>query len=188
MSSNVPEAWRRNYDHSYETMHRIKENDAELKGSTIGDCNVIGGFAAHDVDDLSRLGAAIGENTHLSSLAISNREHHNREYGFPLQLSNKGFFEGLKRNSSIHRVLFMKYRNTDVIREILNVYQQNSKHLTILAFDQCNLPYPIPLQNAGGNCDVNSNLQTIHIENCDITDQQLIPMVEAIKGYYSLVT
>ena len=184
MSSNIP-AWRRNYDHSYETMHRIEVNDTELKILTLGDCNVIGGFVYNVVGDLFRLGTAIGKNTHLTSLVIiSNGERHDRDHEIPLRTSHK-FYEGLKRNSSICTLKLCSC-NTDVIHEILNAYQQKSNQLTTLVFRDCNLP----LQNAG-NCVINTltnctNIEDICIVHCGLTDQQLIPMLEAIKGHCSL--
>ena len=55
-------------------------------------------------------------------------------------------------------------------------------------FDRCNLPLQ---NNAEGNCVANTlknctSLQSIHIVNCEVSDQQLIPMVEAIGGHHSL--
>jgi len=102
----------------------------------------------------------------------------------PLQLSNKGFFEGNKQNNSISSVKFLKHRNTNVIHEIFKVYQQNS-NLTSLEFDRCNLP-------AEGNCVANTlrectRLMTVTFQNCEISDQQLMPIVEGISGHKLLL-
>ena len=52
---------------SQETLRRIEQNDVSCKGLTIG-YSGIGGFKSSDAGDYSRLGAAIGDNTHLKKL------------------------------------------------------------------------------------------------------------------------
>ena len=76
---------------SQETLRRIEQNYAGLSLLWINPR----GFQSNDASDYSRLGAAIGNNTHLTKLNVELDEVD------PLDVANEEFFDGLKRNSSI---------------------------------------------------------------------------------------
>ena len=142
-----------------------------------------GDFYSDNSDDYSTLGAAIANNTHLFSLTInlSNR--------IPLGVTNRGFFNGLTRNSSIRNLeLYCNRRNIaeGVGQEILKVYQENNNQLTVLGI------YDADLQNGPGDRVIVDtlrsckNLQRITLKACNITDEQLLPIVDAMRGHQQL--
>jgi len=99
-------------------------------------------------------------------------------------------FDGLKHNSSICKLhLKGDNRNTlsDVGIEILRAYQANSNQLT-----QFTIEYFVPLQQNGGGGIVAdtlrccTNLKTIDLYRCSITDEQLLPMIDAVRGHRQL--
>ena len=103
--------------HSQETLRMVEENDDELTRLWI--CGGIPGsgvFTSTDGDDFSRLGAAIGENTHLQYLEVELYE---------LVTNNNEFYDGLKKNSSIHK-LKLHCHNSNIAgrvgRKILEAY------------------------------------------------------------------
>ena len=116
------------------TLRRVEQNDDTLFKLQIGDVSA-DNFNSSDGDDYSRLGAAIGNNTHLTKLIV---DLHNAN---SLAVEDRGFYDGLKRNSSIVAVELegdvlggdnLNINNTiigGVLHEVLKVYQENS-HLT----------------------------------------------------------
>ena len=154
-----------------DTLCRLQENDPVLERLFINE------YSSSNINDnyFCRLGAAIGDNTHLRALHFAATSY--LEQGTTLDV---GFYKGIKQNSSIREVWISSHFNTDLIHEILNVYQQNS-NLTRLEFDWCAL-------DAEGNCFIDTlrnctSLQIIRIHRCDITDPQLVQIVEAIRGH-----
>ena len=57
-------------NNSKKTLRRIEQNDDELTLLCIGDPDFDGGFISSDTSDYSRLGAAIGNNNHLTKLRV----------------------------------------------------------------------------------------------------------------------
>ena len=106
--------------HSQETLRKI-ENDklAQLK---IG--SLPGGFVSTNSSDYTQLGTYIGENTHLETLWVTNEDS-------ALDVANTGFFDGLRRNTSIYR-LELRCDNREivgtVIHEILNIYRGEEQY------------------------------------------------------------
>ena len=85
---------------SQETLRRIGQNDATLTCLQINHSfaydstrNGAYKFTSNDGNDFSQLGAAIRENTQLKKLDV-------RLGGSGLDVTNRGFFDGLKHNSS----------------------------------------------------------------------------------------
>ena len=123
----------------------------------------LGYFSRDGNYDFSRLGASIGENTHLARLRINIAD---------VCTINKDFFQGLKRNTSIHELQLVCQNHSivgGVIHEILNVYQENN-NLSSLAIGRADL------QNGGGNVIATTlrrytNLTRISLVNNGITDQ-----------------
>ena len=130
-------------------------------------------------DDYSALGVAIGENTYLTELEI-----HFVSISQDDDISTfQTLLDGLKDNSSICK-LHIKGNNRngntlgDVGIEILRAYQANSNQLTHLTIEYFQ---PLQQQQNGGGGVVSdtlrccTNLKTIDLYRCSITDEQLLP-------------
>ena len=161
-------------DNSQDTLRQIEQNDDQLTALRIGNW----GFISSDASDYSRLGAAIGNNTHLESFVVALDDEDS------LDATNNEFFNGLKRNSSINN-LTLYCRNQTLVggveHEILKSYQNINNNLTLLCINHA------VLNNGGGIAITETlrwcrNLKTINFGENSITDEQLLPMVEAIKG------
>ena len=121
--------------HSQETLRRVQQNDDTLntlqlcQGTSMFDG--AGRFNSNDGSDYSKLGAAIGENTHLTTLDV------NLSDGIMLDVIHTGFYDGLKRNTSIHE-LKLSCANNNIVcgvgKGILKAYQENN-NLTRLDID-----------------------------------------------------
>ena len=169
-----------------ETLRRIEQNDDQLTTLGISGALMSGCFKSSEASDYSRLGAAIGNNTHLTKLLVylgavgANPANHNQT----LDIANTEFFNGFKRNSSInHLTLHCNGHNLigGVEHEILKSYQKINNNLTGLCINEA------VLDNGGGNVITETlrwcrNLKTINFGSNNITDEQLLPIVEAIKG------
>ena len=192
--------------HSQETLRRIEQNDATLTKLRIGynydlqqlETGRTCWFNSRDSDDFSRLGSSIKENTHLTDLFVLLNGngvgvHDNTAFtrspgAIGLDLTNEEFYEGVKQNSSFQRLeLDCNDRTRDFVggvgHEILNAYRYQAKNrkLTRLLVSRTSL--------ANGGDDVLAaflrsctNLREISLINSNITDEQLLPMVEAVRG------
>ena len=167
---------------SQNTLRRIEQNDAGLSLLWIGNTNAVWPifeFISSDASDYSRLGAAIGiNNTHLTKLGVALDDED------PLDAANTEFFNGLKRNLSISD-LELHCRNQTLVggigHEMLKSYQKISNNLTCLCIKHA------VLDNGGGNVIADTlrwcrNLKTIVFGRNNITDEQLLPIVVAIRG------
>ena len=169
---------------SQETLRRVGENDETLTELSIRDYGDGGIFnSTANGDDYSRLGTFIGENTHLTTLNVNVYE------GLALKNTNREFFDGLIHNTSISALeldCFIAFRRGNIVggvaHEILKAYKENNRYLTRLYITFADL------QNGGDqvvaatlrNC---GNLKHIYINKCTITDEQLFPIVEALRGH-----
>ena len=165
---------------SQETLRRVTQNDPSLTELSLVDNNNYdsdGKFVSDNSDDYSTLGAAIANNTHLEMLIVTLSD------GLPLGVANIGFYDGLTRNSSIHQ-LMLRCDNQNIAGgiglEILKVYQENNNHLATIIIIQANL------QSGGDSVIVDTlrncrNLQIVTLNSCSITDDQLLPIVEAVR-------
>jgi len=170
---------------SQDTLRRVTQDDPSLTILTISN-NCYGGadgkFYSDNSDDYSTLGAAIANNTHLAKLEVTFTTR------LQLGVANRGFYDGLKSNSSISDVqLSCNYITIvgGVGQEILKVYQERNSQLTALRIIEADL------QNGGDRVIVNTlrcsrNLQTVVLNNCNITDAQLLPIVNAVRGHNML--
>ena len=177
-------------DNWNKTLLRIGQNDNTLTGVSIG----IGIFAGCDPfnsrDDFVRLGNSIGTNTHLAKLAVCVTGVRG---GLELDVAHREFFEGLTRNKSIKTVELKCWGSSidkGVLGKILTSYQTNSNNLVDLYISTCRL------QN-GGDRFLAATLQkftnltklklvsnSIHVPG--ISDEQLLVLVDAIRGNHSL--
>ena len=139
---------------------------------------MIVGCISIDSSDYSRLGAAIGNNTHLTKLVVVHDAYQ------ALNIANTEFFDGLKRNSSIKNLdLSCALYNLvgGIGHEILKSYQKISNNLTRLCINEV-------LVNGGGNVIAETlrwctNIKNINLVHNSITDEQLLPMIDAIRGH-----
>ena len=181
--------------HDQETLRRIEQNDDTMKKLWIGDTTLYdddptitgGTFNSRVGSDYSRLGASIGENTHLSRLVVDLCDDH-RGHEITLDVTDVMFFDGLKRNSSIHELILDCRQQSigGVIYEILKAYQANN-NLTALVIANANPS----LDNEGEHVITATlrrctHLKRIGLYHCNINDEQLLPMVETVRGHASL--
>ena len=165
-------------DNSQGTLHRVEQNDAEFMQLQIGYPSFDGGFKSSDASDYSRLGTAIGNNNHLKTLEfrMDNEDQ--------LDAANTEFFNGLKRNASINNLELRCNQHTlvgGIGQIILESYQKNNNNLIRLCITDA------VLDNGGDNVITETlrwctNLKSINLGSNNITDEQLLPIVEAIKG------
>ena len=165
--------------HSQETLRRVEENDAELTELRICEASRDGVFISTDGADFSRLGAAIGKNTHLQRLAV---------HAVALGVTNNEFYEGLKQNSSIHN-LALRCQISNIAggvgQKMLEAYQQNN-NLTLLHINVAGL------QNGGEHVIAQTlrrcaNLKNLYLASGNITDEQLLPIIiDGLRGHRSL--
>ena len=176
-----------NDERSNNTLQRVQKNDTTLTELQIV-CryairlNSHHGCGQFAKGDFTQLGTYVGDNTSLIRL-------------FCEEVNIGKFCDGLRRNSSIRQLvigcpaIYTPQRNPiasdGAIHEILNVYQENNNlvHLQIehlLLQDVCGI-----LATTLRRC---TNLKTIKLLYCDcgISDQYLLPIIEAMSEHYSL--
>ena len=170
---------------SQETLRRTEQNDAQFTDLQLGHSNYLGWFKSSDAGDYSTLGAAIGNNTRLEELIVTLFDD---EEEYVLGAANNEFFNGLKRNSSINNMILNCNQLIligGVGHEILKSYQKINNYLTCLSINKA------VLVNGGGNAIAETlrwcrHLKTIILPNNSITDEQLLPIVDAIRGHRML--
>ena len=157
----------------------IEQNDVSLMKLCLGPGRprTFRCFNSSDSKDFSRLGDAIGANTHITTLVV----------WLQLTAVNGGFYDGLKQNTSVTE-LGVGGGNIvgGVYNEILKAYQENSNiHLTNISIGNCNI-------DNGGDVIIATtlkkyiNLKQISLYQCNIPDEQLMPIVEGLRGHRML--
>lgn len=166
------------------TLGKVQQNSERFAILELGKYSMnmnsicMGQFNSTESGDFCILGEAIGKNTCLTTLQVALR---------PIELgtTNQQFYNGLKRNSSINQLL-VYCRNESIAggigQEILQAYKENKNLRQIHIRGRTNL------QNGGEQIIADTlrscaNLKRILLIGCDITDEQLLPMVEAIRGH-----
>ena len=121
------------------------------------------------------------ENTRLIQLNV-------RLSGISFDTTNKEIFEGIKCNISI-RQLSLSCGGYDIVggvaQEILKAYQENNSCLTRLHISVARL------RNGGDRVIAEmlrscKNIKSIDLYGCIITDDHLLPIVEAVQGHTAL--
>ena len=176
---------------SQETLRRVEENDDTLVALRIGNDYRIG-FNSTDGYDFSRLGTCIGENTHLTTLAVVLPD------AVALSVTNNEFYDGLKQNSSIHKLTLICWDNIagGVGQKILEAYQENNSNITDINISR------MGFENGGEHIIAQTlrrctNLTHISLTWCNniinddqtwsnINEGQLLPIVEALREHRSL--
>ena len=157
-------------DNTLETLYRVEHNDDSLKELVI---NSAEGF------DFNRLGRAIATNSNITILEL---------YLDDLDITGTGFYDGLKQNTSIDHLLVKcddHSLDRGVAYEILQAYQENGINLTNLNIIYANLHNGGATQIAT-TLQYCTNLMIINLYNNNITADQLVPMIEAMREIRSL--
>ena len=161
---------------SEKALHRIQENDPTLTELNIGRGG--GLFQGATDSGFSLLGTAIEKNTHLTKLAFGI----DGRLDIALDDSNSTLYYGLTQNSSIHELTIRCYENSivGVGGAVLNAFQANN-NLTQLEI------YRASIHDEGEQLITKTlrrctNLKVVDLSHCGITDEQLLPMVEAVRG------
>ena len=167
-------------------LRRVTQNDPVKTALTLVGSNNYGFddvvFHSDSSDDYSTLGAAIANNTHLTTLGVMLPDD------LPLGVADREFYDGLKQNASIRELtMWCDGRNLagGVAQEIIKVYQENNSQLAVLSITNANL------RNGGDRVIVDTlrscrNLQKVVLNYCNITDAQILPIVDALRGHRML--
>ena len=129
------------------TLMQVQQNDPALtrlfffnEQDDVGDD---GCYLPNDMDELSRMGNYIGDNTHLEQLFFDGRSDGLAD----AVVGNEAFFDGLKRNTSIKLLGLGNFDfSGGVGHEILNEYVLNNTNLNTFVARDCNL------LNGGARC------------------------------------
>ena len=178
----------------HETLRRIEQNDDTMKRLWIGDStdnlhlteDDTGIFNSRVGNDYSRLGKSIRENTHLTRLEVELNDDI-RGHEITLDVTHTAFFNGIKCNSSICEMILFCHQQSivgGVPNEILKAYQANN-NLTHLLIANANV------ENEGDHVIATTLRRLAHLKrigfyDCNISHEQLLPMVETVRGHASL--
>ena len=188
---------------SQDTLHEVKTNIASMTRLWLGD-DIAGAqpavddgvFNSSDSRDYTKLGNYIGGNTNLQQLKVSLRVGWGRissYYSSNSMTALEGLYDGLKRNSSISELILhcgntnlVEYGRGHEVLKILKTYQVNSSHLTILCIDRANLERISSCYVIADTLRSCTNLRKFTLGNCSLSDEQLLPMIEAIGGNHKI--
>jgi len=188
---------------SKDTLLAVEQNSDELTSLEIGAHHLSsdeGVFNTRDPGDYDKLGTAIGNNNHLKILHVSNL-YNNVTLKNTL---NKRFYDGIRHNASITEL----YLNCITINRSQNTIRYNCVH--DIDDGDCNNIFDAALEILKG-CQEKNILTKLHIHTMplvgsgeqimtdilrgftnlrqltfvysELTDDQLLPMAEAIRGY-----
>ena len=168
-------------EHCKTLLQWISQNEKKVKILRIGGyC----GFTSSIKSNYSRLGIAIGENSHLKTELVDFRDDLYKL--IPMNVFDTIFFEGLKQNTSIHELIVKSSHRIsqcvhEVFNEILKANQNN--RLTNLQIESADLrQYGID-NVVADTLRYCSNLKRIVLWNCNMNDELLLPMITAIRGH-----
>jgi len=134
-----------------------------------------------DFNDYENLGTAIGNNTYLTKLRIDNISDNVR-----LTTTNKRFYDGIRHNSSITELSLsaITYKSdiTDVALEVLKACQEKNI-LTKLLINTMPFVNSVDESRFIESLRGCTNLREITFVHSRLTNDQLLPMVEAIRGH-----
>lgn len=163
-------------------LSRVQENDPTLTEFQIGgkgfdsDMNMIRPSDSSYESAFCRLGGCIAENTHLIQLDIYLCD------GILLHTTDRGFYDGLLRNSSIKTLRLLCPPNTNIIggveQEILTAYHANN-HLTQLTLISIDMQNGRDLFTTTLRCS--PNLKQLELLECNITDELLLQLIESVR-------
>ena len=169
-------------NNSLDTLRRLQQNDDTLLNLYISQNHehIHGGpngvFNATNSEDYSQLGALIATNTILTKLYVC----------LSTTDINRRFYDALKQNSSISNLSIGCSGRGIIVgsvgHEALAAFQGNG-NLTYLSIDGINEGNDV-MQHGGMNVIISTlrscvQLKSINLRFCGITDEHLIPMVDA---------
>jgi len=159
---------------SNKTLYRIEQNDPKLTSLSIANRghstgNTSDTFWLHDSADVSRLGNAIANNTHLERIIFQNCSE--------WKLDTRFLFEGLQRNTTIKKL----WLHGGIGIGILNEFVTNCSSITDIAIQTCDLRDGVAsaLAQAVTKCP---NVDKIYMTNCKFDDASLTEFASWIKG------
>ena len=177
-------------NNSRETLRRVAQNDPSLAELRLGDNNNNYDYGVNcckchsgNSGDYSTLGTAIANNTHLETLRVTLSDD------LPLGVTDREFYDGIKSNTSINTLcLSCNYITIagGVAHEILKMYQENNSHLAKIIIGHA------IVQNGGDDRVIGNtlrccrNLQRVVLNYCNITDAQLLTIVDALRRHRML--
>jgi len=165
---------------SDETLRRIENNDPNLTYINVvsrdytDNQTVKGYFWLHNGADVSRLGNAIANNTHLKSIELCGTS----EWMLATTLDTAPLFEGLQRSTTI-KLLSLK---GDIGIGILYEFVANSSSITNITLLDCDLRWSVlsrALAQAITKCP---NLKVITMFHCNIEGASVKQFASGIKG------
>ena len=176
-----------------ETLRRVEENEDSALTQICIRSSIMGRLVFGDgvftssagSNDFSQLGASIGQNTCIVKLDVTVYD------GLALKYDNIEFLNGLKQNASIRELslncesLTQRHNlGRSAAHGILEAYQVNN-NLTCLVMARYRLEIGDD-QIITATLRCNTNLTCIHIVMCGISNEQLVPIIDAIRGHTSL--
>jgi len=166
---------------SKDTLLAIEQNSDTVTYLKVGDHHLSneGAFNSRDSDDYDRLGTAVGTNTHLNKLAITDLYNN-----VNLNTANESFYDGIRRNTTIKdlNLSSIDQNKFDMASKVLKVFAEKNI-LTKLLINT------MPLVNSSEQLMAEclrrcTNLREILYLHSRITDGQLLPIIEAIRGHH----
>ena len=192
----------RRYRDDEVTLHRVQQNDTTMNQLWIG---VISYYDDSDDDDddddeetkygifswrgkLSNLGICVGKNSNLTHLLVDLDDDIDTYRSDELDIEIEGFINGLKQNTSINSLKLDGRGDYSLAEgggcEILKTYQESNRLIELYISS-------IDLLDGGDRIVTSSmrslsNLRVVSLINCRMRDEQMLPMVEALRGNRSL--
>ena len=176
------------------TINCLDKNDPTFTKLSIGyrpDADT-DGYKFYGYDEISNLGKCIGDNTHLTTLSIT---FHTEDVRLN-QISD--MVDGLIKNVSIKELSLLCRHRTNrhhqfrdrmahdrIICQILEVYERKNT-LSSLCIQEAALeiwPHGQVIFTTLRRC---THLKQVHLVECGITDEDLLSIVDAIKGHPAL--
>ena len=168
-------------EYTEQILRRVERNDHTLTKLYIGSYYSEHAIFKYCRPDWSRNGAAITKNTNLVELGVILNEN------VAIEVTDENLLNGLKQNKSIQKLL-LDFCNRSIsgtiIHVILRAYQVNNNLTDI------HIRHARPSHGQNGEDRIitntlipNTNLRNIKLIYSGITDEELLPMIEAIRGH-----
>ena len=168
-------------EESNKTLIRLENNDPEMTAVSVinrdhsprHNIKSNGCFWLHDGADLSRLGNAIGHNTHLESISLHKSSEWTRD--------SRPLFEGIQQNTT----MIYLWLEGGIGNEISSMNIRNLSDM--ICIYRCDLRGGVAgaLVPCIKKCH---KLKQIEILNCDIDDDSLNDIASGVRGLSSLQT
>lgn len=168
-------------DRSATTLGRVEANDPALRHMTLmarafRGPNDEGSYCPAGVDALARLGTAIGKNTNLRRLHLYDGAMLTK-----IATGNAAFFEGLKRNTSIVKLMLLQCKLSDEIeRGVMKEFVAKNSNLQTFGLYNCALALADGEEGTFISALVGcSNLTRISLGACNVKDSLLVEIAQS---------